>query len=150
MSRRQIWMDPTAPEKQGFPTTSPARQLTDLRVPTHVLSPHSPWSSRLKPSFCRWQASRLTGPIYQHVIGMFNTYSWGPTHRFLTDTCKGYNLGGVGFPHTPPQPSQWTVSTFYLRAPPGLRLSKIYQRFQGSSLGTHGRHVVFWSLGHLS
>jgi hypothetical protein len=34
----------------------------------------------------------LLGP-YQHAIGMFNTCSRGPTHRSLTDTGGGYNLG---------------------------------------------------------
>jgi hypothetical protein len=47
------------------------------------------------------QLHRLTGPIYQHVIGTFNTCSRGTTHRSLTDTDGGYN---------------------HLRALPGLRL----------------------------
>jgi hypothetical protein len=50
------------------------------------------------------QLYRLTGPIYQYVIGTFNTCSQGPTHRSLTDTGGGYN---------------------HLRASPGLRLSNI-------------------------
>jgi hypothetical protein len=50
------------------------------------VSPHSQRRSRLKPSFCRWQATRLTAPIYQHAIGTFNTCSRGPTHRSSTDT----------------------------------------------------------------
>jgi hypothetical protein len=37
------------------------------------------------------QLHRLTGPIYQHAIGTFNTYSWGPTHRSLTDIGGSYN-----------------------------------------------------------
>jgi hypothetical protein len=43
--------------------------------------------------------------------------------RSLTDTDGGYNLGGVGFSHTIPWPSQPTVFNFHLRALPGLRLS---------------------------
>jgi hypothetical protein len=101
--------------------------------PPNFSPPHNQWSSRLKPSFYWWQTTRLTGPIYQHAIDMFNTYLRGPTHRSLTDTGGGYNLGGGSFPHTTPRPSQSTISIFYLRALPGLRLSKIYQRFQGSS-----------------
>jgi hypothetical protein len=47
------------------------------------------------------QLHQLTRPIYQHAIGTFNTCSWGPTHRSLTDTGGGYN---------------------HLRVPPSLRL----------------------------
>jgi hypothetical protein len=64
------------------------------------------------------QLHQLTGPIYQHAIGMFNTCSQGPTHLSLADTGGGYNLGGAGFPHTTPRPSQPVVSTFHLRARP--------------------------------
>jgi hypothetical protein len=35
------------------------------------------------------QLHRLTGSIYQHVNGTFNTCSRGPTHRSLTDTGGG-------------------------------------------------------------
>jgi hypothetical protein len=45
---------------------------------------------------------RLLGPYHQHAIGTFNTCSRGPTHRSLTDTGRGYNLGGAGLPHTTP------------------------------------------------
>jgi hypothetical protein len=34
---------------------------------------------------------RFTGPIYQHVIGTFNTCSRGPTHWSFTNTGGGYN-----------------------------------------------------------
>jgi hypothetical protein len=49
----------------------------------------------------------------------------GQIHRSLTDTGGGYNLGGVDFTHTTPQPFQPTVSTFHLRVPPGLQLNHI-------------------------
>jgi hypothetical protein len=65
----------------------------------------------------------LLGPYHQHVIGTFNTCSWGLTHRSLTDTGESYNLGGVGFPHTTPRPSQPAISPFHLRAPPGLQFN---------------------------
>jgi hypothetical protein len=71
------------------------------------------------------QLHQLTGPIYQHAIGTFNTCSWGPTHWSLTDISGGYNLGGANFTHQTPRPSQPTVSAFHLRALPGLRLSKL-------------------------
>jgi hypothetical protein len=118
-------MDPTPPEKQEFLTTSPARRLTDLRVSIQFLSPHRQWSSMLKPSLCRWLATKFTGPIYQYVIGTFNNCSWGPINRSLIDTCGGYNLEGVSFSHTTRWPSQLAVSTFYLRVPLGLQLNHI-------------------------
>jgi hypothetical protein len=49
--------------EKGLPTQSTARRLTDLWVHTQFLSQVSQWSSMLKPSFCRWQGTRLTGPI---------------------------------------------------------------------------------------
>jgi hypothetical protein len=87
-----------------------------------------------KATHCQQHATRLTGPIYEHAVGTFNTCSRGPTHRFLTDISEGYNFRGAGFPRTTPRPSQPAVSTFHLRVPLSLRLSKIYHRFQGSSL----------------
>jgi hypothetical protein len=65
----------------------------------------------------------LSGLYHRHTIGIFNTFSWASTHRSLTDTGRGYNLGGAGLSHTTPRPSQPIVSTFHLRALPGLRLS---------------------------
>jgi hypothetical protein len=69
------------------------------------------------------QLHRLTRPIYQHAIKTFSTCSRGPTHRSLTDIGRGYKLEGAGFSHHTPRPFQLMVSTFDLRAPPGLRLS---------------------------
>jgi hypothetical protein len=65
----------------------------------------------------------LLGSYHQHAIGTFNTCSWESIHRSLTDTGRGYNLEGISLPHHTSRPSQSTISTFYLRAPPGLRLS---------------------------
>jgi hypothetical protein len=67
----------------------------------------------------------LPNPYLRHAIGTFNACLWVPTPQSLTDTGGGYNLGGVGFPHHTPQPSQPTVLTFRLRDPPGLRLSNL-------------------------
>jgi hypothetical protein len=49
--------------EKGLPTQSTARRLTDPHVCTQFLSQANQWSSRIKPSFCRGQATRLTGPI---------------------------------------------------------------------------------------
>jgi hypothetical protein len=53
-------------------------------------------------SFAQWLHNYLSllGPYHHHVIGTFNTCSRRPTHRSLIDTGGGYNLGGVGLPHT--------------------------------------------------
>jgi hypothetical protein len=68
---------------------------------------------------------QLTMPIYQHVVGTFNACSRGLTHQSLTNTSGGYNLECASFPHYTLRHFQPAVSTFHLRAPPGLRLSKL-------------------------
>jgi hypothetical protein len=65
----------------------------------------------------------MSGPYHRHTIGTFNTCSRGLTHRCLTDTGRGYNLEGAGFPHTTLRPSQPMVFTFHLRAPSGLQFN---------------------------
>jgi hypothetical protein len=54
----------------------------------------------------------LLGPYHQHATDTFNTCSRRSTHRSLTDIGRGYNLRGVGLPHTTHRPSQPVVSTF--------------------------------------
>jgi hypothetical protein len=54
----------------------------------------------------------LPNPYLRHAIDTFNTCSWGPTHQSLTDTGGGYNIGGAGFPHYTPRPSQPMVLHF--------------------------------------
>jgi hypothetical protein len=56
---------------------------------------------------------------------MFNTCSWEPTHRYLTNTGGGYRLGGANFSHTTPRPSQPAIYTIHLKAPPSLKLNHI-------------------------
>jgi hypothetical protein len=126
-------------------------QHTDWPIygsPPSFSPPHSQWSSRLKPNFCRWHATRLIGHIYQNAIDTFNTCSWGPTHWFLTNTGRGYNHGDTDFPHTTPRPFQPTVSTFHLRALLSLQFNQVIPTKPKLSL-RNGRHVVFRPLGHL-
>jgi hypothetical protein len=52
----------TAPEKKCSQLHLSARLSGPWDTP-QFLSQHSHWSSALKPSTCRWQTSRLTGPI---------------------------------------------------------------------------------------
>jgi hypothetical protein len=49
--------------KKGLPTQSTTHRLTDPWVRIQFLCQAKQWSSRLKPSFCRWQATRLIGHI---------------------------------------------------------------------------------------
>jgi hypothetical protein len=77
----------------------------------------------VKPPSVDGRLLSLPGPYHRHAIGTFNTWSQGPTHRSLTDTGGGYSLGGAGFPQTTPWPSRPMVSTFHLRAPPGLQFN---------------------------
>jgi hypothetical protein len=49
--------------RKRAPTQSTSCRLTDLRVRTQFPFQANQWSSRLKPSFCQWQATRLTRPI---------------------------------------------------------------------------------------
>jgi hypothetical protein len=107
-----------APEKKKLPATSLAHRLTDLWVPIQFLSYPQPLKQWRKPSI-HWQTSyiSLLGPYHRHVISTFNTCSRGPTHQSLTDTGRGYNLGGAGLPHHTPRPSQPTVLHFPPKGP---------------------------------
>jgi hypothetical protein len=87
-SHQQIWTDPL-PQEEGLLTQSTTRWLTNPWVRTQLLSHNRKWSSREKSNFCWQLATRLTGPIYQHVICTFNTCLRVPTHRSLTDTDGG-------------------------------------------------------------
>jgi hypothetical protein len=64
----------------------------------------------------------LLGPYYEHAISTFNTYSRGLTHRSLSDTGGGYNLGGASLSHHTPRPSQLMVLCFPPKAPAQSRV----------------------------
>jgi hypothetical protein len=124
MRRRQIWIDPTAPEKKGS-TYNPQ---------------HAGWPiSESVPSFSSEPANEaggvsqapdddqllgLLGPYHRHAIGTFNTYSRGPTKRSLIDTGGGYNLGGAGLPHDHSPTFPTSCLPFPLVAPPGLHFNQ--------------------------
>jgi hypothetical protein len=110
-------------QEKGLRTKSTAQWPIDPWVHTQFLSWASHWTNWGKVTLYWCQATRLTGPIYQHAISTFNTFSWGLTHWSLTNTGRGYSLGGAGFPHITTQPSQLTDSTFHLKSPLDLRLS---------------------------
>jgi hypothetical protein len=66
------------------------------------------------------QLHQLTGLITPVCDRYVQYLLMRPTHRSLTDTGGGYNLGGVFFPQTTPWLSLLMVSTFHLTAPPSL------------------------------
>jgi hypothetical protein len=107
----------TAPEKKKFLTTS---QYTDWLIygsPSSFSPPHNHRSSGENHITVNNRLIGLLGPYHQHAIGTFNTCSRGPTHRSLTNTGEGYNLGGADLPHHTPQPSQPMVLHFPSKGP---------------------------------
>jgi hypothetical protein len=97
--------------EKWLPTQSIARRLTDLWVRTQFPSQANQWSNRLKPSFCRCQATRLTGPI-SPACDRYVQY-------LLTDTNSSVlNRHRRGLPHrnlriattlSPPFPSEYST-----------------------------------------
>jgi hypothetical protein len=104
----------TAPEKKGSQHNSQhVGWLIHRSVPS--FSPKTVIEAvGVKPLSVDDKLLGLPGPYLRHAIGSFNTCSRWLTHRSLTDTGRGYNLGGADFSQTTPQPSQ----TMVLRFPP--------------------------------
>jgi hypothetical protein len=109
---RHIWTDPTAPEKKGS-RHNPQHAGWPIcgSIPSFSPEPANEVGG-VSQAPDGDQLLGLPGPYHQHAIGTFNTCSRGPTHRSLTNTGRGYNLGGADFPHTTPRPSQPAVSPF--------------------------------------
>jgi hypothetical protein len=119
---QQSWTDSLFQRKSAPNSTS---QLGWVARGTHrSFSPkHNHWSSALKSNIYWWtDYMGLLGPYHLHVFSTFNTCSWGPTHRSLTDIGESNNLGGAGFHITFPDLPNWRSSTFHQRASIGLRL----------------------------
>jgi hypothetical protein len=103
-----------------------------------------------RQAFVHNQLVGLLGLYHWHAIYTFNTCSWGPIHRSLTDTGGDYSLEGTDFSHITPRPSQLTVSPLHLRAPLGLQfIQNISTKPELEFKGTYVRHIVFRPLGHL-
>jgi hypothetical protein len=66
----------------------------------------------------------LPSPYHRQAIDTFNTCSWVPTHRFLTDTGGGYHIENLGIATTPSPPFPFEGST---DPPNGLPQSQIIQ-----------------------
>jgi hypothetical protein len=110
--------------EKGLPTQSTARRLTDLRVCTQCLSWASQWSSEKRQISVDGKLLGLPSPYHRHAIGTFSTCLWGPTHRYLTDTGRSYNLEGVGLSHTHSPTFSTSCLHFPLSAPPSLQFNQ--------------------------
>jgi hypothetical protein len=118
--RRQIWIDATAPEKKGSRyNTQHVGWLIHGSIPSFSPEPANE-AGGVSQAPDGDQLLGLSGPYHRHKIDTFNTCSWGPTHRSLTDTGGGYNLWGAGLPIPTPRPFHPAVSPFHLRALPAL------------------------------
>jgi hypothetical protein len=119
-SHDQSWAGPLLPRKKASDTihTTTADWSTGSYLVPLLIQPMKQWG-QTQPSVDS-QLLGLPGPYHRHAISTLNNCSRWPTHQSLTDTGWGYNLGGAGLPHTTPRPFQPAVSTFHLRAPPGL------------------------------
>jgi hypothetical protein len=140
----------TTPEKKGSQhNRQHAGWLIRGSVPSFLSRPNQ-WSSGESQTSVDSKLLGLLGHEHQHVISTFNTCSRGLTHRFLTDTGRGYNLEGTTFPHTTPRPSQSAVFTFHLRAPPGLQFNQVPSTKPKCWVQiNYGHHMVFRPLSHL-
>jgi hypothetical protein len=122
--RQQIWTDPLQPRRRApdIIHSTPA----DWSAGPYTASPTTANGAvgKSQAYVDNWLLG-LSGSYHRYAIGTFNTCSRGSTHRSLTDTGEGYNLGGVGLPHTTTWPSQPVVSTFHIRVPPGLQFNEV-------------------------
>jgi hypothetical protein len=117
MSHRQSWTESLLLRKRAPDTIH--SMPTDRSVgPYPVSLPSQPMNQWRKTNIYQQQATRQTS------IDTFNTCSRGPTHQCLTDTGRGYNLGGADLPHTTPRPSRLVVSPLHLRVPSGLQFNQ--------------------------
>jgi hypothetical protein len=121
---RQIWTDPTAPEKKGS-----RHNPQHAGWPIHGSVPSfSPKPANKVGGVSQApdddQLLGLPGPYHRHAIGMFNTYSRGATKRSLIDTGGGYNLGGVDLPHAHSSTFPTSCLPFPLVAPPDLHFNQ--------------------------
>jgi hypothetical protein len=128
-------------------TQSTARRLTDPWVHTQFLSQANLEVVGPKPSICRRQATRITGPIspawdwyIQYFLtgtnpSVLNRHRRGLPHRILVITTALF----------PPFPSECSPSPPNWLRPVSI-LSDINHRFQGSSLKRH--MAATWSSDH--
>jgi hypothetical protein len=139
-SHQQIWAEPLLPMPPS-PTEWPTG-------PAQFLSSTSHWSSggKIKHLLTTGYIGLLDSYL-QYVICTFNTFSWGPTHRSLTDTNGGYHLGDLSFPHHSPRPSKPMILLFSLLAPSSLKLTSSTITSNKRVCRTYRWHMVCRPLG---
>jgi hypothetical protein len=111
--------------EEGLPSQSTSRRPSDLRVCTQLLSHNSQRAVRKSQAPVDNRLLGLPDPYHRHAISMFNTCSRGLTERSLIDTGGGYNIGGVGLPHTHSPIFPTNCPHFSLMAPPGLHFNQV-------------------------
>jgi hypothetical protein len=98
--------------EKGLLTQSIARRLTDPWVHTQFLYQVHQWSSRPKPNFCWWQATRLTGPISPACDWHVQYLLAGANPSVLNQHRRGLQPCRCRLVNTTPWPSQPTVLHF--------------------------------------
>jgi hypothetical protein len=122
---RQIWIDPTAPEKKSSRHNPQHASWPILGfVPSFSPKPAIEAGS-ISQTPDNDQLLGLSGPYHQDAIGTFNTCLRGPTEQSLIDTTGGYNLGGADLPHTHSLAFPTSCLPFPLVAPPGLHFNQV-------------------------
>jgi hypothetical protein len=147
MGRQQGWTDVLLPRKSA-PDFAPHPDWVVHETRLSFSSNTTIESVRLSQAPVDGRLLGLLGPYHYHVISRFNTYSRGPTHRSLTDTGGGYNLGGASFPHH----TSWPSKSIVLHFPPkGPARSQVIQSQHKPLMkviwNTYHRSVIFWPLG---
>jgi hypothetical protein len=109
---RQIWIDPTVLEKKDS-RHNPHHTGRPIHGSIPSFSPEPANEAEdVSQAPVGDQLLGLPGPISPTCDQYVQYLLTGPTHRSLTDTGGGYNLGGADFPHTTPRPSKSDVSHF--------------------------------------
>jgi hypothetical protein len=125
MRRRQIWTDHTAPKKKGSQHNSQHVGWPICgSVPSFSSEPANE-AGGVSQAPDNNQLLGLSDPYHRHAIDTFNTCSWGPTEWSLIDTGGGYNIRGVGSPHTHSPTFPTRCPYFPLMAPPGLHFNQV-------------------------
>jgi hypothetical protein len=154
MSHQKGWTDALLPRKSAPDSTSqPGWVVRGTRL---SFSPNTAIEAvRLSQAPVGSRLLGLLCPYHRHAISTFNTCSWVPTPRSLTDAGGGYHIENLRIATTlsPSFPSEG--STDPLMAPSGLRLSTthlpIYWRGkQALNLASGSLHLTSTVTYHLS
>jgi hypothetical protein len=123
-SHPQIWTDPLDPRRRA-PDTIHSTPTVWFTGPYPASLLQQPKSSEESQAPVDNRLLGLLDPYHRHAIGMFNTYSRGPTERSLINTGRGYNLRGAGLPQTHSPTFPTSCPHFPLVAPPVLYFSQV-------------------------